>query len=233
MMAKITKTKKTLTAFGTIVLIASLSFMTLFLGSLGSTVNRDGLIRVACVGDSITEWSGYPENLQAMLGDNYKVGNFGVSGSTVMLNSDLPYMNQSAFRRAKVFQPSIVVVMLGTNDARETPWGLDENFQADYKELISEYKRLEGNPEIWLVTPPPIFENDLNLNNTHLEQKIIPSIEHVANELDLPTVDVNTALTDYPEYFMDGVHPSTDGATLIASEINQAINFNGLSDTTF
>ena len=40
-------------------------------------------IRVACVGDSITEGSGYPFQLNLMLGSNYIVGNFGVSGSTV------------------------------------------------------------------------------------------------------------------------------------------------------
>ena len=230
-MAKITITKKTLMTFG-IVALTVLSVMTLFLESLNN-VNHNGLIRVACVGDSITEGSGYPENLQVMLGDNYKVGNFGVSGSTVMQNSDRPYMNQSAFWRAMAFQPSIVVVMLGTNDAKENPYSSVENFQSDYKELIGKYETLESNPKIWLVTPPPIFENDLNLNNTNLEQTIIPSIEYIANELDLSTVDVNTALTEYPEYFMDGVHPSSDGAMLIASKINQAITFNGVSDALF
>jgi lysophospholipase L1-like esterase len=225
--------KKTLMAFGIVALIIVLSFMILFLGCLNSNVKCDGLIRVACVGDSITEGSGYPENLQVMLGDNYMVGNFGVSGSTVLQNSDMPYMNEPAFWRAIAFQPSIVVVMLGTNDAKESPYGSVENFQSDYKELIREYETLESNPKIWLVTPPPIFKNDLNLNNTNLEQTIIPSIEYVANELDLPTVDVNTALIDYPEYFMDGVHPSSNGAMLIASKINQAIIFNGLSDAPF
>ena len=34
-------------------------------------------IRVACVGDSITAVSGYPSDLQSMLGNNYTVGNFG------------------------------------------------------------------------------------------------------------------------------------------------------------
>jgi lysophospholipase L1-like esterase len=232
-MTKITITKKILMAFGIVTLVISLSFMTLFLGSLNSNFNRDSLIRVACVGDSITEGSGYPENLQVMLGNNYKVGNFGVSGSTVLQNSDVPYMNQAAFWRAIAFKPSIVVVMLGTNDAKESSYGSVENFISDYKELVREYERLESKPKIWLVTPPPIFENDLNLNNTNLEQNIIPSIEYVANELDMPTVDVNTVLTDYPEYFMDGVHPSSDGAMLIASKINQAIIFNEVLDTPF
>jgi lysophospholipase L1-like esterase len=232
-MAKISIMKKSLIAFGIVALVMALSFMTLFLRSLNNNFNRDSLIHVACVGDSITEGSGYPENLQIMLGDNYKVGNFGVSGSTVLQNSDIPYMNQAAFWRAIAFQPSIVVVMLGTNDAKESSYGSVENFQSDYKELIKEYETLESKPKICLVKPPPIFENDLNLSNANLEQNIIPSIECIANELDLLTIDINTALTDYPEYFMDGVHPSSDGAMLIASKINQAIIFNGVFDSPF
>ena len=74
-------------------------------------------IRVACVGDSITQGSGYPNKLQTLLGSNFTVRNFGVSGSTVSLNSIKPYMKQTAFRKAEDFDPQIVVIMLGTNDA--------------------------------------------------------------------------------------------------------------------
>ena len=231
-MARVTRTKMALLALGIAILTISLGFIVLFLGSIDIRTKPANLIHVACVGDSITEGSGYPVHLQAMLGDSYKVGNFGVSGSTVLLNSDTPYMKQSAFQKAKAFQPSIVVIMLGTNDAHETTYESIENFQADYKKLISAYQELEGNPQIWLVTPPPIFENELDLNETHLEQGVIPQIEQVANELDLPTIDVNTALINYPEYFGDGVHPSSEGAMLIASEINQAITSNDVPDAT-
>jgi hypothetical protein len=71
-------------------------------------------IRVACVGDSITEGSGYPFQLHMMLGSNYVVANFGVSGSTVSLDSAKPYMNESKFKEALDFNPDIVVIMLQT-----------------------------------------------------------------------------------------------------------------------
>jgi lysophospholipase L1-like esterase len=77
------------------------------------------IIRVACIGDSITEWSHYPEELQQKLGEGYIVGNFGVAGSAVTKDSELPYMNQSAFQEAKDFQPQVVIIMLGTNDAKD------------------------------------------------------------------------------------------------------------------
>jgi lysophospholipase L1-like esterase len=226
-MAKMTTTKRTWRAFGIVILIIAAGVMVIFLGSLGNKIKPANLIRVACIGDSITELSGYPEHLQTMLGTDYKVGNFGVSGSTVLLDSDIPYMNQSAFQKAKAFLPSIVVIMLGTNDAQESTYKYIENFQANYKELISGCQMLESNPQIWLVKPPPILENGFYLNNTNLEQGVIPQIEQVANELGLFMIDVNTDLINYPEYFGDGVHPSSEGAMLIANEISQAINSNG------
>mgnify|MGYP005860014993 CR=1 FL=1 len=225
-------TKKTLLAFGIAILIIASGCIILFFGSLGKGVKPANLIHVACVGDSITEGSGYPGHLQNMLGTRYKVGNFGVSGSTVLLNSDTPYMKQSAFQEAKAFRPSIVVIMLGTNDAHESTYEFIENFQADYKKLISAYQELESKPQIWLVMPPPIFENELDLSETNLEQGVIPQIEQVANQLNLPIIDVNTALINYSEYFGDGVHPSNEGAMLIASEINQAITSNGVLGAT-
>ncbi len=164
-----------------------------------------------------------------MLGAEYKIGNFGVSGSAVLTNSDIPYISQPAFLKAKAFQPSIVLILLGTNDAKESTFRSGVNFTVDYKKLIYEYQSLESNPEIWLVTPPPIFANNLCLSNANLERGIISSIEQIAAELNLPLVDINTVLAKYPEYFGDGIHPNRDGAMLIASEIGRALT---LSDTT-
>ena len=225
-MARTATAKRILLAFVAVVLIVAFYCMGWFLLSYNRSVLGDGLIRVACVGDSITEGSGYPETLQALLGGDFKVGNFGVSGSSVLSTSGLPYMNQSEFSEAQDFKPSIVVVMMGTNDAKENVTESTTTFQADYRQLVNAYMTLESSPDVWLVKPPPIFENTLDLNSTHLEQHILPCIENVASELDLPTIDLNTAFTGYPQYFLDGVHPSSDGAMAIAAEIDQAITFN-------
>jgi len=181
------------------------------------------VIRVACIGDSITEISHYPEELQELLGDGYLVGNFGVSGSAVSNNASKPYINQTAFQQAKDFQPQVVIIMLGTNDAKWENYRHVGNFPSDYKELIREYEALPEEQQIWIVTPPPIYDNVLGLYNTYLEQGVLLGIEQVADDLDLPTIDVNEALAD-PEYFIDGVHPNLDGAEVIASIISDAIS---------
>ena len=96
----------------TMVALIIASVQTLNMQSKGAT----GPIRIACVGDSITEVSGYPSHLQSLLGAQYLVENFGVSGATVLLDSWRPYMDQPEFQSAKEFQPDIIVIILGTND---------------------------------------------------------------------------------------------------------------------
>jgi lysophospholipase L1-like esterase len=73
------------------------------------------------------------------------------------------------------------------------------------------------------VKPPPIFHNNLNLSNANLVEGVIPGIEQVAKDLDLPTIDVYTPLVDHSNYFMDGVHPNNNGASVIASIIYKSL----------
>lgn len=181
-------------------------------------------IRVACVGDSITEGSLYPENLWMLLGDGYRVDNFGYHGTTVTRDSPTPYMNESVFRQALEFNPDIVIIMLGTNDALPALEEYNAYFVEDYLALIEQFKTLENKPQIWLVLPPPIFHNGTGLSTEFFEQHIIPDIKQVAQKADLPIIDVYTALQSHPEVFpYDGVHPNDEGSQLIAEAIYKAI----------
>jgi acyl-CoA thioesterase-1 len=184
---------------------------------------KGSLTRVACMGDSITELTAYPADLQDLLGDSYSVGDFGYSGSTALIDTSSPYIYTTAFLKAEVFLPDIVVIMLGTNDARADNYQYIDNFVADYEQLVREVQTLKSNPKIYLVKPPPIFHNNLNLSNAHLLDGVIPGIEKVAKDLDLPAIDVYTPLVNHSNYFMDGVHPNNNGAGVIASEIYKGI----------
>jgi lysophospholipase L1-like esterase len=190
-------------------------------------------IRVACIGDSITYGSGYPSKLHDLLGSNYTVANFGVSGSTISTHSNMSYMDQPQFQQALDYHPDIVVIMLGTNDANSNIAQDGGSFENDYSQLVNSFQALSGEQLIWVVKSPPIFTANSNYNNTYLANNIFPKIDDLANQKSLPTVDMYNAFGNHSDYFMDGVHPDDDGASLIASHVYDAITLpDGSPDTT-
>ena len=204
-------------------------------------------IRVACVGDSLTQSSEYTLDLWELLGGNarytvgnytiepkndsalnsgarYAVGNFGAGSTTVLLNTETPYMNTSVFKDALEFQPNISIIMLGTNDAQPNLQQYNTSFVSDYITLITAFQELTGKPKIWIVLPPPIFSNQSGkISPEYFKLTLIADIEQAANETNLPTIDVYSALAGYGDYFPDGVHPNKEGAELIAEAIYKAI----------
>jgi hypothetical protein len=217
-----TKTKR-ITAVGIAILILALSLTVVFSQNLASTSTDSKLARVACLGDSITAVTGYPEDLQRLMGNASIVCNFGYSGSTVVFNSSEPYMFEHEFKNARVFGPTAVVIMLGTNDAHADVYSHINDFVPNYERMIGSIQAMKSKPQIFLVQPPPIFNNTLGVDIDSYVQGIIPRIQEVANQTGLPLIDVYTPLLNHPEYFTDGLHPNSDGAKVIADTIYEAI----------
>jgi acyl-CoA thioesterase-1 len=203
-------------ALGIVIILAVFA---LVLGIPSATASS---VRVACVGDSITSDTKYTDDLSSMLGENYTVENFGVGRTTVSLQFNKPYMNQQAFQDAQRFNPDIVVIMLGTNDAYLSEQQRN-NFVNDYKTLINSFYSLPSSPKVYIVVPPPVFNNIMGLNAEVLDNDVIPLVSKTAAELGLPTIDVHTPLLDNPEDFQDGVHPNIGGSQVIAFEVYNAI----------
>ncbi len=182
-------------------------------------------IRIACVGDSLTEFTIYPDELRRLLNDQrYVVGNFGACGTTVGLDSELPYIRTRAFQDALEFKPDIVIIMLGTNDSLSNLELYNSSFVNDYKKLIVAFQTLTNRPKIWIVLPPPIFDDEMGaIDPEYFKRSLIPRIKETANQATLPIIDVYSALANSEGYFPDGVHPNDEGARLIAKEIYRII----------
>lgn len=182
-------------------------------------------IRVACVGDSLTQSTAYPYDLWKQLGmDNYTLSNFGAGSTTVSLNSATPYLNTSVFQSALDFQPDIVIIMLGTNDAQPSLFQFNASFVSDYVKLVDAFQALASKPKIWVVLPPPIFSNQTEkISAQYFVSTIIPGIKQAANQTNVPTIDVFSTL-DNPNYFQaDGEHLNNSGAQLTANVVYEAI----------
>ncbi len=210
-----------------LLILASLLMSTVIMFVTAYVAATDGVerpIRVACIGDSITRGSGYTSMLQDELGENYAVKNFGVDGSAVTIDSIKPYMEQAAFFKALDYKPDVIVIMLGTNDANEKNYENIHDFSRDYESLIEAFRRSTSDEQIYLVEPPPVLENGLNITDANLVEGVIPQIARVADNLGLPTINIHSAISNSSDYFFDGVHPNEDGATIIANAIDEAIS---------
>jgi len=131
-------------------------------------------------------------------------------------------MYSPAFNAIIKFQPNIIIIMLGTNDASQSFEQQCGNFSNDYLTLIERFQALESKPQIWTVKPPPIFNESLGLSIDAFEGDILPSIEKVANRNNLPVIDLYSVLSTR-DYFIDGVHPNRAGARLIADAVCKVI----------
>ena len=156
-------------------------------------------IKVACVGDSITAGYlstcglSYPNQLQSLLGTGYKVTNYGVGGTTLLRRADHPWWNTSQFQAATTSNADIVVIALGTNDAKSVNWPhFHADFPGDYKALIDIFEAMPSAPKVHIAIPPPLYRDGVygmlqEVTNTELP-KLIPTIAHdsgLASPVDL------------------------------------------------
>jgi acyl-CoA thioesterase-1 len=186
-------------------------------------------LRVACIGDSITAGVGtvdpvhesYPAQLSSLLGGAYCVRNFGHSGATLCTRTNLPYWSQPEFTAAKEFKPNIVVLMLGTNDARPETWKVVKNeFVPTLKQQVAALRSLPSNPKVYICVPVPAFEE----RQSNVENAVVPLVRQAARETGAPIIDLFRPLSGHSELFPDRLHPSAVGAEIMAAVVCHSIS---------
>lgn len=189
-------------------------------------------VRIACVGNSITYGAGvenreknaYPVQLQAMLGNDYKVSNFGVSGTTLLHNGNLPYLKTPEYKQALQSQPDIVFIKLGSNDSKLINRPFYNDFVSDYKALIQSFRNTAHHPRIVLLLPVPSFLADSNsIYNPVIKTQIISRIQQTAFETGCEIIDLYSLFINKADLLPDKIHPSSLGATLIAKRLYEVV----------
>ena len=198
---------------------------------------KEGKLHIACIGDSITYGCAlpmfflrrYPAVLQRLLGPDVQVAAFGVNDRTLQNIGNKPYRKEKACRQSKDYLPDAVVILLGTNDSRDSNWISEEAFRQQYRELITEYLALSSRPRVLICTPPCAFSpasrffvtNNAKLNRIPVIADLVRS---TAEETGFELVDLY-ALTEGRRDLLgpDGLHPSAKGARVIAEAIRARI----------
>lgn len=187
-------------------------------------------IRIACVGDSITEGYGlkhqsetsYPVKLDSILGPKFDVLNSGRSATTLQKKGDFSYWTCKEFSNTFAYKPNIIIVKLGTNDTKPRNWN-ENAFKKDFQALIDTFKTISTHPEIYLCKPVPAFKTVWGINDSIIKNKIIPAIDILAKANNLPTIDLYTYMQNQGMNFPDSIHPNEKAAEVMANIIANSI----------
>ena len=210
---------------------------------------NENIVRVACIGDSLTFGSapnGYYANhttpgfLQQMLGDGYDVRNFGLggrtailcSGSCVMYADGSQTLPSAEYEMALKYRADIIYVMLGTNDSSigEGYWSEDDavgarRFREGYQKVIDGL--LENNPtaKLYLVIPPTYrYTVWPALTEQMIATHARAYVPIIAKENGLTVIDANEATKHLEDlHLFDGIHFDAYGYRVIAEAICKQI----------
>lgn len=199
------------------------------------------LVKVACIGNSVTYGYGhtnpnetsYPVQLSKLLGNDYKVENFGKSGATLLNKGHRPYKEQPEYKAALDFAPDIAVIHLGLNDTDPRNWpNYRDDFIPDYISLIDTLRQINPNVKIYICRMTPIFHWHKRFKSGTRDWywQIQSAIEQVAALSASELIDLQEVLYHRPDIMPDALHPNAEGAALIAQRVYEHIsgNFGGL-----
>jgi len=228
----------------TLIILAIIALVAILFPLFGGTdlhfhrKTQKGEIRVACIGDSITNgcfvpgcfFRSYPAKLQRLLGKEYHVENFGLNGRSVQSSADKPYNAETEYAKSLKFCPDIVIIMLGTNDTKKCNWISGECFEAEYRILMNSYLNLDSRPRVilckptWQRKPENFIEALTNDTFDEFQEPIGDAISKLGDEKGLSVVDLHTVFTNRRDLLnYDGVHPNSRGHALIAAKVRAVI----------
>ncbi len=203
-------------------------------------------IRIACVGDSITqgtsayvngkvdfENSAYPAQLYKKAVENKKdviISNYGCAAYNV-LNYEGHYYKDTLAYTLSVYETdaTYVVVGLGTNDAGEVAntVGQIEHFKSEYKDLILSYEKHPDTKTVFGTSA--IYRYRFAYNAVCairvLQDEVLTALKAEGKKcqyVDLYALLLEPAL-DGTLLYIDALHPDAEGYTLYANAIYDVI----------
>lgn len=186
-------------------------------------------IKVACVGDSITQGVGapadksYPVQLRMLLGDGYEVKNFGNSGSTLLRNGDKPYHKQPQYQAMLDMKADVYVIKLGTNDTKPHNWAKKDEFKPSAVAMVDSIREANPAAKVFLCLPVPAFPSNFGITDEVIRTGVIPALKEVAAEKKLQLIDLYSVLEGHGDMVPDKVHPNAQGYALISEAVRKAI----------
>ncbi len=203
------------------------------------------MVKVAFIGDSITQGVGvpvskyatdsYPAQLGVLLGSRYKIGNFG-KGSAYTLAADnkynvktdakLSYRNTAQYQDSLTFKPDVVVIMMGVNDIRSM--SCDEAREAlkdALADLTLEYAAMPSVKKVYIATSIMIPSSATIYQ--YSDGRLQSAQRETAEQLGVDVIDIYAMTRDYMNVAMhytgDRIHPIKESYAEMARAFHAAL----------
>ena len=179
----------------------------------------------------------WPTLLRRLLGDGYAVANYGVSESVVDRAPpawrgapSTSYWATRAFAQAVAYRAHVVLVMLGTNDARllgqhrrnRSWWHFDgRRFVRELSALARVFRR--QGARVVLLTPPPVWHEGPTQVQSLVVNGLLPALVREAAREVGEGVEVlsifEAARRQSPMIACDGLHLGAVGQLVVANSV--------------
>jgi len=178
-----------------------------------------------CFGDSITigarSYCGYPEYagnyLEKELGNKWNVINHAVSGYTAI---DLHRYITNNFANLSSFTPSIVTVMVGTNDIKNNTF--PEDFEIAYNQVLIKAKLIAMKRNVLMLKIPHLPSKVMYPYNFKMNEKI----SEFNKILSIMASDHDVRIAEFKiseDELFDGVHLNDIGSRNFGRQLAEYI----------
>lgn len=185
---------------------------------------------ILCIGDSLTygaryqlkpEQYSYPACLNKLVQEKnpkWEVLNFGLSGRTVDINGDFPYMKEKLYRESLKIPADIIVIMFGGNDSKLcNVIGGISSIVDSYQHMIQTYREANPHCKIFCMIPyyPKIYNYGISEKGTAL---VRDAERQLFTWESIDFIDLQSIAWHNHDLFFgkDGVHPTREGCYEIA-----------------
>ncbi len=197
-------------------------------------VDRSYIHMIDCVGDSITYGTGvvkqrsrysYPSILDDAFSYNVYVHNYGAPSHTMQKEGDLPYEKTGFLQKVEHDQPDVILLMLGTNDAKDYNWNKMRLIR-DYIVFVERLQKLTSHPDVYLMIPPATCMTHRG-KATHVVADYVDELPDLITKISQIThthvIDLYHVTKGHSDYYFDKIHPNALGNQKIVHKIVQTL----------
>merc|ERR1740123_2219128 len=159
------------------------------------------------------------------------VRSFARPGATFLRASDRPFANSTEYQDAINSSPDIVLLMLGTNDAKSAHWN-ETSFRTDAAVLVRRFAALASRPAVYLLAPPPLYKDNIYGISQHVVNDVLPFMilpeiaaagevlfsRSIFDSLGGQGLTCQSCMYE-PGHVNDGCHPTDHGYAMMAETI--------------